>query len=83
MLLKQGKVYEDAFQFRKRIEDLKQRIAYYKSIFNRIAIVSHYYTIEYMGAEKYMKNGTPNFNLDVKNCTPYYASTEKLLLSKN
>lgn len=74
-LLKEGKIYEDAYQYRKRIDKVRERIAYYKSIFNRIAIVSHYYTIEYIGAKDFMTCGSPNFCLDVKNCTPYYSST--------
>jgi len=78
-LLREGRIYEDAYQYRKRIEKVKERIGYYKSVFNRIAVVSHYYTIEYIGAKQYQTNGTPNFCLDVQNCTPYYSSTQMIL----
>lgn len=78
-LLKEGKIYEDAYQYRKRIDKVKERIGYYKSVFNRIAVVSHYYTIEYIGAKEYLSSGDPNFCLDVQNCTPYYASTQMIL----
>lgn len=50
----------------------------YKRIFPRIAVVSHYYTIEYISAVDYQKCGTPKFYIDVQNCTPYYARSSKL-----
>lgn len=77
-LLKSGKIGEDAIQYRKRIENLKKKIHNYKKFFRNIAIVSHYYTIEYICAKEYTNCGDPLFYLDVRNCTPYYAHTKNL-----
>lgn len=44
-----------------------------------MAIVSHYYTIEYISAVDYMQCGAPKYYLDVKNCIPYYADSGKLI----
>ena len=49
-LLKENKLYENAITYRQRIERVKAKISEYKEKYKRIAVVSHYYTIEYLGA---------------------------------
>lgn len=78
-MLKEGLIFEDAFQYQRRIFQAKQRIAEYKKRYHRIAIVCHYYTVEYMGADTYEKSGIPVSTTDIKNCRPYYSRIEKLL----
>lgn len=78
-LLKEGKVYEDGEQFFKRIEKTKKRLSFYRSLFRRIAVVSHYYTIQFLTAEEYLECGTPKYDINVENCTPYYSSTHEIM----
>jgi len=53
-LLKEGKIYEDGEQYLKRIEKAKKKLSFYRSLFSRIVVVSHYYTIQYLSAEEYL-----------------------------
>ena len=57
-------------------------IARYRQSYKKVAIVSHYYSIEYMTAMNYNEDGTPECYMDIKNCTPYYSSLEDLLSIK-
>lgn len=57
-------------------------IANYRERYSKIAIVSHYYTLEYLGAMEYMNCGTPKYYIDIKNCLPYYASVSGILSVK-
>ena len=57
----------------------KHRISEYREKYRRIAVVCHYYTIEYMGASKYEECGVPAYNIDIKNCRPYYSKLSNLL----
>ena len=50
----------------------------YKKRYETIAMVTHYYTIEYISALEYKSNGSPNFYIDIENCKPYYASVADL-----
>lgn len=45
-------------------------------------MVSHYYTIEYLGAIDYEESGAPKYYIDIKNCRPYYSSILDLLSYK-
>jgi len=78
-LLKEGKIYEDGKQFSKRIENTKKKISFYRSLFSRIAVVSHYYTIQFLIAEEYLECGSPKYDIDIENCTPYYSSTHEII----
>ena len=51
----------------------------YREKYKLIAVVTHYYTIEYLGAMEYKEDGSPHTYFDIKNCTPYYSSLERLL----
>ena len=43
--MREKKVYEDALTFRKRIQDVKSLLDKYREKYERIAVVTHYYTI--------------------------------------
>lgn len=53
-LLKRRKIQEDAFQYRRRIQKVKNLLEEYRENYSRIAVVTHYYTIEYLSAMEYM-----------------------------
>lgn len=53
---------------------IKRMIKEYKKKYERIAMVTHYYTIEYLSAVEYKSDGSPKFYIDIENCKPYYAS---------
>lgn len=78
-MLKEGLVLEDAFQYRKRIQLAKHRIAHYQRKYDKVAIFCHYYTIEYISAQRYQPDGAPVLAIDIKNCQPYFARIEDLL----
>jgi hypothetical protein len=77
-LLKEGLIFEDSQQFMKRVEKAKKKISFYRSLFKRIVVVSHYYTIQYLGSNEYLECGTPKFNIDIENCKPYFASVQEI-----
>lgn len=80
--MREKKVYEDALTFRKRIQDVKSLLDKYREKYERIAVVTHYYTIQYISAMEYQEDGSPEFYIDIKNCKPYFASlTDVLSLS--
>ena len=81
-LLREGKLHEGLFSYRKRIQQSKRMIAEYRKKYNRVAIVSHYYTIEYLGAVSYKSCGTPSYYIDIKNCKPYFANLANMLAHK-
>ena len=58
---------------------MKDLICRYRQRYNRIAVVSHFYAIEYLAATGYESSGVPKYDIDIKNCTPYYASLDDLL----
>lgn len=78
-LLKTGAIHEDAWTYRKRVNRIKKMIADYKNRFEKIAVVTHYYTIEYISAYDYEPCGMPKYYIDIKNCQPYYACLDNLL----
>lgn len=44
-MLKENKLHEDAFRYRRRVQDMKDMIAGYKQRYNRVAVVTHFYAI--------------------------------------
>ena len=57
---------------------IKAMLREYKKQYKKIAIVTHYYTIEYISAVEYKSNGSPKYYIDIENCKPYYASVPDL-----
>lgn len=49
-MMRKQKVYEDPLAFRKRIQNVKHLLDKYRQKYEKIAIVTHYYTIEYLTA---------------------------------
>ena len=78
-MLKEEKIHEDAILYRRRMQQAKYRIAQFNEKYSRIAIVCHYYTIEYITAFEYMECGTPIYTIDIQNCRPYYCHLSDLL----
>ena len=81
-LLKDKQILEDALTFRRRVQSIKEMITNYKQQYRTIAVVTHYYTIEYLSAIEYNEDGSPSFYTDIKNCKPYYASVSDLSRAK-
>jgi hypothetical protein len=54
-------VFEHALEIRQRTNQVKKIIAEYQQKYKKIAVVSHYYTIQTLLAEEYEENG------DIKN----------------
>lgn len=75
-------IHEDAFQYRQRVQKAKLRLAEYRAKYRNIAVVGHYYTVEYMSAKQYLASGEPACDIDIKNCVPYYARLDDLLSVK-
>lgn len=44
-LMKKQKVYEDPIIFRKRVQNIKYLLDKYRQRYEKIAVITHYYTI--------------------------------------
>ena len=53
---------------------MKDMVARYRQRYNKVAVVTHFYAIEYISAMGYEEDGAPKYYMDIKNCTPYYSS---------
>ena len=58
---------------------MKDMLVSYRQRYKRIAVVTHYYAIEYLTAMDYHEDGSPMCYLDIKNCTPYYSNLSNLM----
>ena len=81
-MLKEQKICEGALLYRKRIQVLKNLLSHYRQKYSSVAVVCHYYTIEYLSAKNYFESGEPETYIDIKNCTPYYSKLSDLLSVK-
>ena len=52
-------------QYWKRVQKMKNMIARYKQSYKKIAIVSHYYSIEYISSMSEHADGTPDCYMDI------------------
>lgn len=73
-MLREKILHEDAFRYRKRVQEMKDMVARYRQRYNKVAVVTHFYAIEYISAMGYEEDGAPKYYMDIKNCTPYYSS---------
>ena len=72
-------VYEQPIDLRIRIAKLKKALTEYKEKYNKIAIVAHYYTIEFIKSTGFKENGNLVSYQGILNCHPYYEQLEDLL----
>ena len=72
-------IYEVPANVRARTQRVKKMLQEYRKKYNKIAVVSHYNTINYTCSENWDADNEPADSLNVKNCQVYETSLEQLL----
>lgn len=63
---------------RSRAKKIKEKLQEYRKKYNRIAIVSHFFTIRYLVCEEFEENGEPKCGLVMQNCASYSTSLSQI-----
>lgn len=77
--LSQKIVYETSKDLRGRIAKLKQVMKEYREKYEKIVVVAHFYTIQFIKSTGFREDGNVCEIQEILNCHPYYESLEELL----